>query len=655
MKIITLLLTTTLLFSDETLGLLEDLNNASQISTKTKLNINQTPAIVSVLHASELQKLGITDVYTALETVPGIEISMGIGGGKQINMRGNKSIVTDKIKFMVDGISINAEVSGANQFYLNMPIENIERIEIIRGPASALYGSFAHIGVINIITKASTQNSSTLFLRGSSERSNNVGFTQHANTETLQLGLSGSFQNNSQSREYQNYSQLPGLKFNSYEDFSNLALGLNMTLFNDIHFISKYLELSTQNYFGYGTWPIVQDPKKLTHTSFVNEFSYTPRVSKELTLDLKVGHKSYSLIGQARLRPLSLSPIPFDLIGDGNYHEKSLYTDLSLNYKIDNHDVILGTYLAYTNADGTTYKTNNYFISEDTNSPLAGGGLQDKMSRTQYALYLSDIYNISSAWSTNIGLRYDYYSDADNALSPKLALLYTQDEKQNYKLMYQRSFRVPSFVELYGTNAPFIGDPNLKSETIDTLEFAYRFQDSFESWFSINFFYSDMQNFITRNASLELANGEASSSYGSELEFKYPIFTATSLQANYSYVHIEDKDGIQTPLISNHLANVMLSYQISSRWHTGSKLRYVGEKKREELDTREALSAYTTFDQTLTYTFKELVLQASVKNIFDADVTFPAPLGNGVTGGTYEDDLMRDGRTLWLSAEWRFR
>jgi iron complex outermembrane receptor protein len=567
-------------------------------------------------------------------------------------MRGNKSIVTDKIKFMIDGISINAELSGANHFYLNMPIENIERIEIIRGPASALYGSFAHIGVINIITKASTQNSSTAFLRGSSNNNTNAGFTQHANTEKVQIGLSGSFENNANSREYKDYSLLPSdSTFNSYEDFTSLSLGANITFLDDFHITSKLLVFETQNYYGYGTWPIVQDPKSLTHTSFVNEFSYTPQISKDLSLNLKVGHKYYSMIGESRLQPYSIQGLDYDLIGDGDYKEYSLYSDISSDYRVKNNNIIIGTYLAYTNADGTTYSTNNPTVSEETDIPLAGGGLQDKISRTQYAFYISDIYNISPKWTTNIGLRYDYYSDADDSFSPKLALLYNQDEKQNYKLMYQRSFRAPSFVELYGTNEPFIGNKDLKSETIDTVEIAYRYENSFDSWFSINFFYSDMQNFITRNALLEFVNSNETFSYGSEVEFKYPLLDTLSLQANYSYVYMKENNGDVTPLIPNSLANVMLSYQISSHWNMGTKVRYVGKKKREELDTREDLNAYTTFDETLTYTNKEIILQVSVKNIFDSDVIYPAPIGSG----TYEDDLVQDGRTFWCSIEWRFR
>jgi iron complex outermembrane receptor protein len=198
MKKIILLLVSTLLFSDtlDTIDLENDLDNASEIATRTKLNINKTPAIVSVLHAEELKKLGITDLYTALGTVPGIELSMGIAGAKQIVMRGNKSFVRDKIKLMIDGISVNSELAGTISFYLDMPIENIERIEVIRGPASALYGSYAHIGVINVITKASTHKNGVLFTNISTHNNNNIGFNQNINMQNIKVAMDGFFVDN---------------------------------------------------------------------------------------------------------------------------------------------------------------------------------------------------------------------------------------------------------------------------------------------------------------------------------------------------------------------------------------------------------------------------------------------------------------------------
>lgn len=656
-----LLISLSLLGSEDFLNLAEDLDDASKISTKTKLNINKSPSIVSVLHASELEKLGITDLYTALETVPGIEISMGIAGSKQINMRGNKSLVTDKLKFMIDGVSINAELSGSNSFYLNMPIENVERIEVIRGPASTLYGSFAHIGVINIITKLASKKKNVLFLHGSSEKSQTAGFTQHLDSKDLQVALSASVVNNNKQRAYTDYSLMPNAgELTSYEDFISKSFAVQLNFLKDFSFSSRYLEETTQNYYGYGAWPIVQDPKELVHTSFANEFIYAPRLTKDLDLELKLGYKTYSMRGQSRLIPYSVMQPkppypPYDLIGDGDYKEESLYTDISLHYKLLSHDIILGTYISRTTANDTSYYVNNVTSSEDPTIAIPGGGLKEDIQRKQYALYINDTFTITDKLSSNFGVRYDHYSDADNAFAPKLSFLYTYDEKQSYKLMAQRSFRAPSFVELYGTQSPFIGDENLKSETIDTYEIAYRFQNTFDSWFGLNFFYSDMQDFIYRDTALHLKNGADRDSYGTEIEFKVPLHETTTLQANYSYVYMEDSDGKKTPLIANHLANLMLSYQISNKWNTGTKIRYVGKRGREEGDTREDLKAYTTFDQTITYTMKPLTLQASIKNLFNADVRYPAPLGNGTTTGTYENDLQRDGRVLWLSAKWNFR
>lgn len=667
MKIVALLTLSVLLFAKEDmLNLLDDLNDASQISTKTKLNINKTPAIVSILHADELQKFGITSVYEALETVPGIEISMGIAGAKQINMRGNKSLVTDKLKFMVDGISINAELSGANHFYLNMPIENIERIEIIRGPASALYGSFAHIGVINVITKASTHKKGILFLRGSSEGSNNIGFTQHVNNENIKVALSGSFQSNDNSREYEySYPGLASGPYTSYEDFTSTSFGVNIELYKDFSFDSKYLTLDMQNYFGYGAWPIVQDPKNLVHTSWVNELEYAPRITENLSLDLKAGYKEYGMVGKSRTTPYSaLIANSHDLIADGDYHEATLYTDLLLNYNYNAHNLTVGTYLAQTKVKTTSYKLNTTTFpvtptspinSDNAIYPISGGGLVDNIKRKQYAFYFSDVITLSEKWMANVGLRYDHYSDVDSACSPKLSLLYAHDDKQTYKLIYQNSFRAPTFIETYGTEQPFKVDSELNSETIDTFEFAYRYENGFNSWINLNFFYSKMKDFIFRDSDLILKNGPDASSYGAELEFKFPIYSSTTLQANYSYVHSEDENNQKTPMIANHLANVLISYQISKDWHTGTHIRYVGERSREEGDLRDPLKAYTSFDQTLSYTYKDFLIQASVKNIFDQEIVYSESMGDNLSSGTYVNDLERDGRVFWLNAQWKFK
>ena len=637
------------------LDLLNDLNNISEISTKTKLNINKTPSIISILHADRLKKLGIVNLFDALGTVPGIQTSIGAGGAKQINMRGNRSLARDKIKLMINGISINNETLGGSFLYLDMPIENIERIEIIRGPASTIYGSFAHIGVINVITKSANHEKNIYFISKSSKNNTNTGFTQNLNLGSMKLSLDASFTNNENSRETGPYSLLPSpaypQSYSSYEDFTYTSVGAIMKLKDNLSLQARFAQRDAQNYYGYGAWPITQDPKKLKTTSMLAEIMYTPKISTNLSLDVHVGFKDYVFEGLSRLQPLQLryfgaSP---DLIGDGFYHEQVFYIDNAIKYTFDKHDLLFGVYLSQAKEGDTTYKTNIH-------GSLTPPGIKSDIVRNQYAFYLNDIYNISDKFVANLGLRYDNYSDVGSNTSHKLALLYKQDEKQNYKLMYQRSFKAPAWLELYGTISPFIGNESLQPETINTYELAYRYQSRFNSFFNINLFYSNIENFIYRDSSLTFQNGKHINSYGSEIEFEVPLFNTTSLQTNYSYVHIQDSDGNNMPFVANHLANIMLSTELNNNFSIASRIHYVGSKAHalDDDTSRDDVSGYTTFDQTLTYTYKEVSVQLSVKNLFDQEILSPSPSGNETTSGTYIEDFQRDGRTFWISAQWKF-
>lgn len=672
MKLLLVLLTLSAsLFANplDELDLLSDLNNASEISTKTKLNINKTPSIVSVLHAKELKKLGITNLFEALETVPGIQTSIGSAGAKQVNMRGNKSLTRDKLKVMINDISINNEILGASYVYMDMPIENIERIEVIRGPASTIYGSYAHIGVINVITKSSLHKKNTYFINTSSEHTTNIGFTQNIDLENINIALNASLTDNDNSRNTGPYTYTGGSinQATSFEDFRNSSVGGIIKFGDDFSLQTRFAQLYSQNYYGYGDWPETHDPKKFRTTSILSEILYTPKLSSSISLDLRAGYKQYKYVGFTRLKPWATTLAPllkYDLIADGYYKEHTFYSDNTLKYSLGKHDLLFGLYLSQSKEDPKT----DYYVNYDlSTTPLPTGSseattvlnqaVQADISRYQYAFYFNDIYTISDKFIANLGLRYDHYNDVDSNLAHKLALLYNHDEAQNYKLMYQRSFRVPAWLELYGTAAPYNGNASIKPETIDTFELAYHHKSSLNSFFNTNIFFSRMKNYITSDSNSNFFNDKNRNSYGAELEFRLPLFTNDYLQANYSYADTEDSNGKDLPFVSKHLANIMFVQNIDKHFSAGSKVRYVGKQKRELSDPRVEIAACTTFDQTLTYTNKDLSIQVSVKNLFDEDIIGASPLGNGnpATGtGTYTSDYRRDGRTFWISAQWSF-
>ena len=118
--------------------------------------IEYAPASISVITAEDLEKRSYSDITDALKNVPGVFVSGG-GSNQTISIRG---MGADYTLFLIDGkpmndgklLTTNGGVHGANVNFLP-PVEAIERIEVIRGPSSSLYGSDAMGGVINIITK----------------------------------------------------------------------------------------------------------------------------------------------------------------------------------------------------------------------------------------------------------------------------------------------------------------------------------------------------------------------------------------------------------------------------------------------------------------------------------------------------------------------
>jgi iron complex outermembrane receptor protein len=117
------------------------LNEATNIATKTKLNIDYQPSVVSVLHADKLKKIGITNLHEALGLLPGIETSILHTGWKQVIFRSAynpDTFVFDKYKLYIDSVDVGSDLYSTSYYYLDFPVELIDRIEVLRGSASTI-------------------------------------------------------------------------------------------------------------------------------------------------------------------------------------------------------------------------------------------------------------------------------------------------------------------------------------------------------------------------------------------------------------------------------------------------------------------------------------------------------------------------------------
>jgi outer membrane receptor for ferrienterochelin and colicin len=128
------------------------INSLIAVASKKPLNTRESPSIVSLITEDEIKKSGARDLIDVLRLVPGIDFGLDVEGVVGIGMRGNWAH-EGKVLLLLDGQEMNEIMFATTQFGNHFPVDQIKKIEVIRGPGSAIYGGFAEYGVINIVTR----------------------------------------------------------------------------------------------------------------------------------------------------------------------------------------------------------------------------------------------------------------------------------------------------------------------------------------------------------------------------------------------------------------------------------------------------------------------------------------------------------------------
>ena len=135
---------------DEFRWLREEAVIFTRIATKTEMDADLVPGMVTVLKGKDLEDQGFRTVGEALVLVPGIDLNAGMTASTVAVIRGMTAAV--KVKTLLNGVPVNSAMEGLGSAVFYIPIEQVERIEVIRGPGSGLYGEWAYLGVINVMT-----------------------------------------------------------------------------------------------------------------------------------------------------------------------------------------------------------------------------------------------------------------------------------------------------------------------------------------------------------------------------------------------------------------------------------------------------------------------------------------------------------------------
>jgi outer membrane receptor for ferrienterochelin and colicins len=659
------------------------LNEVTGIATKTKLNIDYQPSVVSVLHADKLKKIGIRNLHEAIGLLPGIETSILHTGGKKVIIRGAHNpdtFVFDKYKLYIDGVDVGSDLYSTSYFYLDFPVELIERIEVLRGSASTIYGPGAFSGAINVITKSSQSGTSdAVFGSIGSYDYTKAGFVKHLNVGEWNIGIDTYHQHSNKTLDAGSsfvsshetaYSRTDYNTLESFEDYSIGVIAKN----NDFTLIARYKSEVTDNFYGLNETLEPVEGGYQHNQSGIFELQNRRPLDHDLNVETKIGVNYYAFTFDSMVYQ-DYESMGLMMRMNPTYRQLNSYFDINLKRQnSEDHTWMVGIGVqkinTIKNRFGTTYRDQNDggpVIYTTSLVYLEGeyGFLQGDNDQWIKSAYGQDIYSINNDWDISANVRLDDYALFEKMFSYRLGSVYRFDEGNILKAVYGRSYRAPSYVEAFESSQKGLkdGNPNLIPELIDTYELAYTHKNE-STIIRGNLFYSVMQDVIDRIEDEpptfvgDYANHKQRNAKGGELEFTHRFGNGSELMANLSYVKTEyfspsytNPVLFQSPEISEVLSKGYFLYPWSEALSFNTAWYYSGPKKGYDRDNTGNGVTYDStmiIDQTIAYEMDESsTVTVSVKNLFNEPVMYPSYQGKN-------EGLRREGRNWLVTYEKRF-
>ncbi|BCD59825.1 MULTISPECIES: TonB-dependent siderophore receptor [unclassified Nitratiruptor] len=498
------------LFSSDTQTIEQDflatLNEASEIASATKLNIDKTPSTVTVLRKDFIKNTGAKTLFDLMCYIPGIETSITSSGKKQIIVRGVKNSYRDKIKFLINGVEVTNNIYTNQFYYYNFPADLIKRIEFTKTPDSVRYGDNAFLGVINIITLDESDEDLISTYYSNKNRYAISAFksiiTQHG---TLLLDLH---------KLYSKPDLLAPvtLKIDTNDNSSTIfrqpvpahtlekndGLGLtykynNWTLQYRLQYYKK------GNFFGISRVPPFKRDQFVHLQHQFIDIGYQQYLTNDWKIETNAGYKYYIWNGAFRVYPFDLDPTSEpdkDLIVGGNFAEKEFYAKANIKYLSQKHNIQFHLETSYAKPSRAYYLQ---YVPALGNYAHLPGPIKTDIHRSIFALGIEDLYFVNDNFTLTGGIRFDHYNEFDWKLSAKAGLVYNFDPNNTMKCIYNSAFRAPSWVELYAnTAAEFNGNESLRPEYINLLELQYIKKFASSDVLKTNFYYGKTKDTIDR-------------------------------------------------------------------------------------------------------------------------------------------------------------
>ncbi|MCP4585277.1 MAG: TonB-dependent receptor [Pseudoalteromonas sp.] len=607
------------------------------IASKTNETLSSVPSTMSVFSRKQIQALGVDNAYEVMNFVPGMQSTRGdwVGAVPKDHARG-VYLDSGNVLVMINGERVNESSFGKASVYMPyIPIEVIEKIEFIRGPGSALYGSNAFLGAMNIVT--SKERNTMQLVVGNNGRYGATGQFNSSFSDDTSLFASFSYDQ----KDGESYPQgvkdpLEAIYLEAGVDYKKLKLRAR---YNETS-LDEFLNLA-----GYST-----QNQHSSDNTFVG-IKYNWVNNDKLKLDSSYSYTKHNISSAGLIAEFDDIP-DFFLGPEWQTTDSKFETELS--YQFDNQwQLAAGVEYAEAKQVKAGVRTNYY----DDESMLViidpayyQQGIVTVMDFPEFAplKYTFETYSAygqlkipySEALTLFIGARYDDVKDIDSKLSPRLAGVYVINPEHTVKVQYGESFRTPVTNELFSNDDVTVGNPSLRSESVKTTELVWHYQTS-ELQANAVFFYNELNDFInieptqSNDALFTFANSFNTQNSGIELDGTWQSSKEFSVTGTYTQ-YFED------PINASfkRFASLVSSYNLSDSWQVSLNLLW-----RDKVEVSSVTgahfkqSAYSLLGGSLKWqvnaksqlTLKAENLLGKKYNVFDPR------MDNGAVAGTTEE------------------
>ena len=598
---------------------LEELMDVEVISASKKpQKISEVPATVRIVTAKQIKERGYFTLEEALADLPGFQFRNILGFNSYVFMRGINS-QNQAILLFVDGIQINELNSGGFYAGGQFNLSNVKRIEVVYGPASALYGTNAISGIINIITNdpedinglsvsALTGNFKTRnydFKFGLYDREKHLGFSVSGMyKQSDKADLRGAKGDNNWTEAMENFED--DLSFDGKLAYKNASIGF---VFQDKQ-ASRTTDYKTigSDYLDYGT---------LWHIRFFNGFAKFVYENKSVWSNRSTLYYRNATVMDNTIAFIRtfVGPTggqvgyfrPNDLIGIEN----------QFNLKLKRLSAIAGVVLERERLA----RSFSISYSGDPAIKPSVPPEPEMLSNSLASVYVQLQYKLRKSTELTLGSRYDNSSYYGEVFTPRLSVVHKRNAITT-KLLYTEAFMAPKPWDYTYE----LGNPDLQPETMRSFEIALAYSYSKNLIAQLSVFKNTLNDVFVREVQRQ-TNGPDVITDGIEIAFEHVKGKSRSF-FNYTYNLSADEGGYRIPEIGINNCNAGMLFTFSKHVAFDIRGHFTGRRKNVKIiesEGRDYIDRAFIFHATLSFlNLHGLDLQFICRNLFDTEYYHPS-------------------------------